>query len=174
MGDIEIIKSIARRMAVGIIDSEEFSVEVESVDVETPIHDFFYHGDDDCDYAQPGIYYRLHDNQCVNLGGIEDEYFSTLSEVIGRMGIYHEDYFYSDLSEQYENGNITVDSEDEPEHLWGVLCTKLLKSNIFYDLLDDSPCDEYISSYDVSYDELVTLKDFLYSKEPDLIGMTEF
>lgn len=174
MSDLGVLKDIARRVAVSIIDFEEFSVETECVDVEKPVHNWFYHSDDDCDRVQPGVYFRLNDNQCANLGGIEDEYFSSLSDVIGRMEIYHEDYFFSDLSERYDDGDVSAENEHDSDNLWSVLCAKLLKSRIFYDLLDDSPCDEYINSYDLSYEEMVTLKDFLYEKEPELVEIREF
>lgn len=173
MSDLGVLKDIARRVAVSIIDFEEFSIVVDNVSERTAVHDLFYHNDD-CDYVEPGVYYRLNDCQCANLGCIEDEYFNSLSDVIGRMSVYHQDYFFSDTTEQYEAGELTLDNECDDSNIWCVLCTKLLCSKSFYDLLDDSPCDENISSASVSYEELLNLKDYLYTKEPELAIKVEF
>lgn len=48
-----------------------------------------------------GEVYILIDNQCANLGGIEDERFSTIPAIVDRLDIYYNDYIYRDLEEEF-------------------------------------------------------------------------
>lgn len=43
--------------------------------------------------------YKLRDNQGANLGDIEDDTFSSISDAVDRLDIYYEDYIINDLSE---------------------------------------------------------------------------
>ena len=45
--------------------------------------------------------YRLIDNQCANLGGIEDEDFYSIMQIVDRLDIYYHDYIYEDIREEY-------------------------------------------------------------------------
>ena len=45
--------------------------------------------------------YALIDNQHANLGGIENERFSTIPAIIDRLDIYYVDYIYRDLEEEF-------------------------------------------------------------------------
>ena len=48
-----------------------------------------------------GEVYALIDNQHANLGGIENERFSTIPAIIDRLDIYYVDYIYRDLEEEF-------------------------------------------------------------------------
>lgn len=49
-----------------------------------------------------GEVYALIDNQHANLGGIEEERFSTIEAIVDRLDIYYNDYIYRDLEEEFD------------------------------------------------------------------------
>jgi len=51
--------------------------------------------------------FRLNDIQKGNLGGIEQEEFSTLADIIDRLDLYHQDYIYTPLELKQSNDEIS-------------------------------------------------------------------
>ena len=139
MSNLKELADIAKRMACCIIECEEFSVEVDN-----------------------NRFYRLIDMQHANLGGIEDESFSSLGEVLGRMQIYHKDYFFEDMEERFD------DNSNIGDFSWEVVLCRCLCSRAFFELLSDRPCDDDISSSEFTFSEMCSVARYIYSKNPDL------
>lgn len=72
------------------LDYFDFSYEKIQNDFEDPEND------------EEGEVYVLIDNQHANLGGIENERFSTIPAIIDRLDIYYNDYIYRDLEEEFD------------------------------------------------------------------------
>lgn len=143
---IEQMKDIARRVALEIIDFEEFTLFIDE---------------------DEGMY-RLQDNQGANLGDIESDTFYTLGAVIDRMQIYHQDYFYEDATE------CIAEAGECDDYSWKVVLSRLLKSSTFYELLDDKPCEDYLLGESTSPEDIEVIADYLYASEPDLKQLREF
>ena len=162
------LKSVARRLACSIIECEEFRIYTETVTEPTHITYGWFEERD----LETGTYYRVSDYQGANLGDIESEYFDSLADVISRMETYHIDYFFSDLTDCYEEYGDSIDTDDV--WLWEVACTKALASSVFYDLLSDTPCDEDIASQEITDDEIKIFRSFVCSVEPELSTRRDF
>lgn len=59
-------------------------------------------------YKKDGVY-GLIDNQHANLGDIERDRFENASQILDRMGIYVEDYIFTDLEEQADYFDVSFD-----------------------------------------------------------------
>ena len=53
--------------------------------------------------------FSLEDQQCANLGDIEDDRFTSASEILDRMDIYIQDYLISDIEEALDEKSIEID-----------------------------------------------------------------
>ena len=53
--------------------------------------------------------FSLEDQQCANLGDIEDDRFETASEVLDRMDIYIQDYLIRDIEDALDEKSIEID-----------------------------------------------------------------
>lgn len=60
--------------------------------------DFSYETDRDREGSKV---FRLIDNQGANLGGIEEEDFYSIEQIVDRLDIYYHDYIYEDIREEY-------------------------------------------------------------------------
>ena len=59
--------------------------------------------DEEFDLVVENGEFRVIDFQGANLGGIEQDRFDNLKDVLGRMSVYHDDYFIFDYEELKEN-----------------------------------------------------------------------
>ena len=57
--------------------------------------------------------FSLEDQQCANLGDIEDDRFETASEVLDRMDIYIQDYLIADIKDALDEESIAIDCDWE-------------------------------------------------------------
>ena len=55
--------------------------------------------------------FSLEDQQCANLGDIEDDRFASASEILGRMDIYIQDYLIEDIEDALDEESITIDCD---------------------------------------------------------------
>lgn len=55
--------------------------------------------------------FSLEDQQCVNLGDIEDDRFETASEVLDRMDVYIQDYLVADIEDALDEKSIEIDCD---------------------------------------------------------------
>ena len=53
--------------------------------------------------------FSLEDQQCANLGDIEDDRFASASEILDRMDIYIQDYLIEDIEDALDEESITID-----------------------------------------------------------------
>lgn len=82
--------------------------------------------------------FRLIDIQNGNLGGIEQEEFSTLADVIERLEIYHQDYVYTPLEEK-QNDNKKLEKDD-----WDLVAKRYLESDTVAKVLSETHTKEYV------------------------------
>lgn len=57
--------------------------------------------------------FSLEDQQCANLGDIEDDRFDTASEVLDRMDVYIQDYLIADIEDALDENSIEIDCDWE-------------------------------------------------------------
>lgn len=57
--------------------------------------------------------FSLKDQQCANLGDIEDDRFETASEVLDRMDVYIQDYLIADIKDALDEKSIEIDCDWE-------------------------------------------------------------
>ena len=55
--------------------------------------------------------FSLKDRQCANLGDIEDDRFTSASEILDRMDIYIQDYLITDIEDALNEDSITIDCD---------------------------------------------------------------
>lgn len=55
--------------------------------------------------------FSLEDQQCANLGDIEDDRFETASEVLDRMDVYIQDYLVADIEDALDEESIAIDCD---------------------------------------------------------------
>ena len=55
--------------------------------------------------------FSLEDQQCANLGDIEDDRFETASEILDRMDIYIQDYLIEDIEDALDEESIAIDCD---------------------------------------------------------------
>ena len=55
--------------------------------------------------------FSLEDQQCANLGDIEDDRFETASEVLDRMDVYIQDYLVVDIEDALDEESIAIDCD---------------------------------------------------------------
>ena len=86
--------------------------------------------DEEFDLVVEDKVFKLEDCQCANLGGIEQDEFYNLKDVLNRMDAYHEDYFifdYEDLKEdgceisEFEETAYKLLTHDCPDEWWKIL-----------------------------------------------------
>ena len=53
--------------------------------------------------------FSLEDQQCANLGDIEDDRFASASEILDRMDIYIQDYLIRDIEDALDEKSIEID-----------------------------------------------------------------
>ena len=109
----------AIKVALAIIEDEEFVLEVSEVDA------------DELGTSQK-LVFNLIDEQGANLGDIEDDYFYDLNSVLDRMEIYHNDYLFGDLETRLRNNEI-VPQDDFARRL-----IIFLQSDYCFNLLNDA------------------------------------
>lgn len=95
--------------------------------------------------------FMLNDMQGANLGGIEQEEFSTLGDIIERMDAYHNDYIYRSLKERENEG------EYIPKDDWDLTAKRYLESDIVAKILKEIYVKDYI--------EIINAKDETETKD---------
>ena len=55
--------------------------------------------------------FSLEDQQCANLGDIEDDRFASASEILDRMDIYIQDYLIEDIEDALDEESIAIDCD---------------------------------------------------------------
>ena len=55
--------------------------------------------------------FSLEDQQCANLGDIEDDRFETASEVLDRMDVYIQDYLAAGIEDALDEKSIEIDCD---------------------------------------------------------------
>lgn len=55
-------------------------------------------------------HWSLHDEQGANLGGIEGDVFDTAEQIVERMSVYINDYFYEDLDQEADDYKLELPS----------------------------------------------------------------
>lgn len=81
--------------------------------------------------------FMLKDIQGGNLGGIEQESFLTLADVMERLDIYHNDYIYRSLEDR-ENDNEIIAKDD-----WDLTAKRYIESKTINKILDKVSATEY-------------------------------
>ena len=81
--------------------------------------------------------FRLNDIQKGNLGGIEEEEFLTLADIIYRLEIYHKDYVYTPLEEK--------DNEKLERDDWDLVAKRYLESDTVAKVLSEIGTKEYLA-----------------------------
>lgn len=64
-------------------------------------------------------YWSLEDRQGANLGGIEGDVFVNAEQIIDRMNVYINDYFYRDLEEEANSYGLKIPDEDDLAKKYG-------------------------------------------------------
>ncbi len=81
--------------------------------------------------------FSLIDHQEVYLGDIGSDRFSSLGGILDRMGIYHNDYFYTDYEERVDAGEII------PQDDWSQKVIMFLESEYCQDLISAIDVETY-------------------------------
>lgn len=55
--------------------------------------------------------FSLEDQQCANLGDIEDDRFTSASEILDRMDVYIQDYIVEELSDVINENDINLEED---------------------------------------------------------------
>ena len=82
--------------------------------------------------------FRLIDIQKGNLGGIEQEEFYTLADIIDRLDSYHQDYIYTPLENKKSN-NEKLSKDD-----WDLVAKRYLESETVANVLTEIHTKEYV------------------------------
>ena len=82
--------------------------------------------------------FRLIDIQKGNLGGIEQEEFYTLSDIINRLDSYHQDYVYTPLENKKSN------NEKIPKDDWDLVAKRYLENDTIANILSEINTKEYV------------------------------
>lgn len=82
--------------------------------------------------------FKLIDIQNGNLGGIEQEEFYTLSDIIERLVIYHQDYIYNELEEKQKN------NEKIEKSNWSLIAKRYLENDTVANVLKEVHTNEYV------------------------------
>ena len=82
--------------------------------------------------------FRLIDIQKGNLGGIEQEEFYTLSDIINRLDSYHQDYVYTPLENKKSN------NEKIPKDDWDLVAKRYLENNTVANILSEINTEKYV------------------------------
>lgn len=77
--------------------------------------------------------FSLEDQQCANLGDIEDDRFTSASEILDRMDIYIQDYLIADIEDALDEKSIEIDCDWED---YGQYRKDLPDYKFDFDLLD--------------------------------------
>lgn len=77
--------------------------------------------------------FSLEDQQCANLGDIEDDRFTSASEILDRMDIYIQDYLIADIEGALDEKSIEIDCDWEE---YGQYRKDLPDYKFDFDLLD--------------------------------------
>lgn len=77
--------------------------------------------------------FSLEDQQCANLGDIEDDRFTSASEILDRMDIYIQDYLIADIEDALDEKSIEIDCDWED---YGQYRKDLPDCKFDFDLLD--------------------------------------
>lgn len=85
-----------------------------------------------------GNVFRLIDIQKGNLGGIEQEEFFTLADIIERLEIYHQDYIYNPLEEKYNNKEKIANDD------WDLVVKRYLENDTVANVLKEIKTNEYV------------------------------
>lgn len=98
--------------------------------------------------------FMLNDMQGGNLGGIEQDTFLTLSDVLERLDVYHNDYIYRSLEER-EYANETILKND-----WDLTAKRFIESKFINKILSQVSATEYndLQNYLPNFDIDETLK----------------
>ena len=80
--------------------------------------------------------FKLKDLQEGNLGGIEQENFYTLQDIINRLDVYHQDYIYKPLEEKE---NIKLNTND-----WEIIAKKFIENENIEKVLKRIDTHKYI------------------------------
>ena len=83
--------------------------------------------------------FRLNDIQKGNLGGIEQEEFSTLADIIDRLDLYHQDYIYTPL--ELKQSNDEKLSKDD----WDLVAKRYLENDTVAKVLSKIHTKEYVN-----------------------------
>ena len=83
--------------------------------------------------------FRLNDLQGANWSYIEQEEFSTLADIVERLGSPHEDYIYRSLEEREDAKEII------PRNDWDLTVKRYLESNTIAKILNEIIPDEYVN-----------------------------
>ena len=81
--------------------------------------------------------FKLIDIQKGNLGGIEQEEFNTLLDVMNRLNIYHQDYIYKSLNDRQN------DNEKIPKDDWDLVVKRYLENNMIENVLSKINPEKY-------------------------------
>ena len=101
--------------------------------------------------------FKLQDIQNGNLGGIEQEEFETLEDIMERLDIYHEDYIYRSLNER------NLANEIIPKDDWDLTAKRYIESNFIAEILNDISVNKYdkmksyLSNFDIK--EIINILD---------------
>lgn len=77
--------------------------------------------------------FSLEDQQCANLGDIEDDRFTSASEILDRMDVYIQDYLITDIEDALDEKSIEIDCDWEE---YGQYRKDLPDYKFDFDLLD--------------------------------------
>lgn len=77
--------------------------------------------------------FSIEDQQCANLGNIEDDRFTSASEILDRMDIYIQDYLITDIEDALDEKSIEIDCDWEE---YGQYRKELPDYKFDFDLLD--------------------------------------
>ncbi len=81
--------------------------------------------------------FKLRDMQGGNLGGIQQDEFSTLAEILERLEVYHQDYIYQSLEDRI------FEKEFIQKNDWDLTAKRFIESDSVFDILDKIDVKEY-------------------------------
>lgn len=107
------------------------------------------------DLIYVGNKFFVQDRQRANLGDIESDVFNTISDVINRMEVYHNDYIYESIEE--------CESMGEKVDVWDYRVKNLIENNLTLSLVDPKTFEKYLRIKNI--DQNIFKKDFYVVKE---------
>lgn len=132
--------------------------------------------------------YRLIDLQRANLGGIEQEEFNSIPEIIDRLGTYYTDYIYRGISETdlfdenavcYEGEEYYPDILEWLKRNYGVknYLTQIVNCIVHPELITEKEEDRKMTTTDLKLENALlqlelTVKDFEL-KHPDILDIVQ-